>query len=158
MFSKSARSKLAAGVAALAIGLTLGVSLTACASSPGGPGGNGGTGDDGDGGSGSTEPTQITEEQVLGDWISNEVGDPRLSFEAGGKLSGTDGCNGIGGEWKLAGDAVTLELGPSTLKACPGVDTWLRGATSVTIDGDTMTVLGSPAGEPAEEIGELQRT
>lgn len=145
------RSRLAIGAAALALGLT----LAACASSQDAENGDGG----GDGAEPTpTEPTPVVEERLLGDWASDENGDPLLSFEAGGKLSGTDGCNGIGGEWKLAGDTVTLELGPSTLKACPGVDTWLRGATSVTIDGDTMTVFGSPAGESAEEIGELQRT
>lgn len=93
------------------------------------------------------------DEQVLGTWVSDENGNPFLRFKEDGRLSGSDGCNGLGGEYTVEDEVVTIDRGASTLKACPGVDDWLRGVTSVTIDGDTMTVMD----KSDEKIGELQR-
>lgn len=71
-----------------------------------------------------------------------------------GTLSGSDGCNGVGGWYTPDGETATIRRGLSTLKACPGVDTWLSKAASVRADGATLHVY-SGAGE---EIGVLTRT
>ncbi|GAA2177312.1 META domain-containing protein [Leucobacter tardus] len=93
-------------------------------------------------------------EQVLGDWASEEKGQPHLTFAEAGKVSGSDGCNGIGGEYTVNDEDVTVSLGAATLKACPGVDDWLRGVATVTVDGDTMQVMNADG----DEIGQLQRS
>ena len=83
-------------------------------------------------------------------------GDPDVAYlELGpdGALSGSDGCNGVGGSYRPDGDTATIRRGPSTLRACPGVDTWLRGAAKVRVDGDTLHVFNSKD----EEIGTLTR-
>ncbi|HJA39525.1 MAG TPA: META domain-containing protein [Candidatus Brevibacterium intestinigallinarum] len=70
-----------------------------------------------------------------------------------GSLNGSDGCNGVGGAYEPDGQTATLTRGPSTLKACIGVDTWLRGAASVRLDGDRLHVFD----HNGEEIGVLTR-
>lgn len=59
----------------------------------------------------------------------------------GGVLSGSDGCNGVGGFYAPNGQGWDFRRGFSTMRACPGVDTWLQRASRVTVDGDTMTVF-----------------
>ena len=56
-------------------------------------------------------------------------------------LTGSDGCNGLNGSYSREGDTLTVRLGLSTLKACMGVDTWLRRVATATIAGDTLTVF-----------------
>jgi len=48
-----------------------------------------------------------------------------------------------------------FEFGPfaATMMACGDVDTWLSGASSATVDGDTMSVLD----EKGKEIGTLEK-
>lgn len=97
---------------------------------------------------------ESVEEQLIGDWVSDEAGDPHLEFSDDGTVSGSDGCNGIGGEFSVENEVVSVKLGASTLKACQGVDDWLRGVTTVAVDGDTMQVMN----ENGDEIGQLQRS
>lgn len=58
-----------------------------------------------------------------------------------GEVRGSDGCNGILGTYTTEGGHLTFSLGIGTLKACLGVDTWLRAIGSADIAGDTMTVF-----------------
>lgn len=94
------------------------------------------------------------ESNVLGLWSSDEPGEPHLEFGEDGTFSGSDGCNGIGGEYFADQGAVRVQLGASTLKACADIDDWLRGISTVTVDGDTMQVVN----ENGDEIGQLQRS
>lgn len=71
-----------------------------------------------------------------------------------GKVRGTDGCNGLGGRYVVEGDTVTVSLGFSTLKACTGVDTWLRMIATATVSGDALTVFD----RDGAEIGTLTRS
>lgn len=70
-----------------------------------------------------------------------------------GVLSGSDGCNGVGGWYAPDGETATIRRGLSTLKACPGVDTWLSKAASVRADGATLHVFDGAGAE----IGVLTR-
>jgi len=92
-----------------------------------------------------------------GRWQADDPEDAFVVFtevdDGGGRLSGSDGCNGLMGEFFIDGDTARVELGASTLKGCPGVDTWLRGIGVVVVDGDTMTVEDSEG----EELGTLTR-
>jgi len=78
---------------------------------------------------------------------------PQLVLEAGGGLSGTDGCNIFGGEWTGSGSTVEFENVMGTLIACEDVDDWLRDAAGATVAGDTLKVLDASGAA----IGELQR-
>lgn len=128
-----------AAVAAVAL-----VALSACDTGSGQPGG-------GDASTAASVP------DFAGRWVANDPADAFLEFDviddAGGIVSGGDGCNGVGGEFHIDGDTAQLERGAGTLKGCPGVDTWLKDASTVVVDGDTMTVQNADG----EEIGTLTR-
>lgn len=70
-----------------------------------------------------------------------------------GTLAGSDGCNGVGGWYTPDGETATIRRGLNTLKACPGVDTWLSKAASVRADGTALHVYNGAG----EEIGVLTR-
>ncbi|MGO1735409.1 MAG: META domain-containing protein [Leucobacter sp.] len=93
------------------------------------------------------------EEAVLGTWASDEKGNPFLKFRDDGRVTGSDGCNGLQGDYTVEDETVTIKRGASTLMACPGVDDWLGKFSSITVAGDTMTVFN----EDGDEIGQLQR-
>ncbi|SDO98266.1 META domain-containing protein [Microbacterium sp. ru370.1] len=80
------------------------------------------------------------------------TGDEHLVLNDG-EVRGSDGCNGILGSYSVDGDRLSFSLGISTLKACLGVDTWLRRIRSAEISGDTMTVFD----RDGAQIGTLLR-
>jgi heat shock protein HslJ len=92
---------------------------------------------------------------VVGTWSESSDADaPSLTLEEGGKLSGTDGCNQLSGEWKVEDDdIVTFGSVASTQMACEDADTWLAGLSQATISGSTMTIEGADGAE----IGQLER-
>ena len=115
----------------------LGASLTACSSSD-------------DSGSGST----LTSGDVTGEWAQKDS-DPLVDLELvkDGSVTGSDGCNTMNGTWKIDGSSVDFGAFAATMMACDGVDTWLSGAASATVDGDQMTVLD----DKGKSIGTLQK-
>ncbi|GAA2100532.1 META domain-containing protein [Brevibacterium salitolerans] len=104
------------------------------------------------------EPGGEEQPQIAGTWQAADPEDAFLEFaepdeEGAGHVSGSDGCNGVQGEYTLEEDTATIERGFGTLKGCMGVDAWLGDASSVVISGDEMTVLDADG----EEIGTLSR-
>ncbi|MCI2956884.1 META domain-containing protein [Agromyces atrinae] len=89
----------------------------------------------------------------LGTWGEDAKGSPHLEFLEDGTLSGSDGCNGIGGTYTDSDGTITVELGFSTLMACPGVDTWLRDISTASVDGDALAVFDTDG----SRIGTLTR-
>jgi heat shock protein HslJ len=141
------RMKSSKRCAAVRLGVTtvaaaLAASLGAC----------GTTSDGGAGGSAGQAP-ELTKEDLVGRWQADEPGDPHLQFSNNSSVTGTDGCNGIHTTYTVKDDTAELKSFYSTLKACEGVDDWLRGISSVTVDGDTMHVMDTEG----KEIGTLQR-
>lgn len=92
-------------------------------------------------------------DDLIGTWTSDEKGNPTLTFDADGTVTGTDGCNGIVTAITVDGDRILIEETISTLRACIGVDDWLRGLREVAVDGDTLRVMD----EDGTEIGTLAR-
>lgn len=92
-----------------------------------------------------------------GRWVAEDPEDAFLEFkevdENGGTVSGTDGCNGVQGEFHVDGDTASIDRGPGTLKGCPDIDTWLKGVTVVVLDGDTLSIQN----DDGEELGTLTR-
>lgn len=90
---------------------------------------------------------------VEGTWGEDASGKPSLTFAEDGKVSGTDGCNRLMGSWTQEGNKVSLSPMASTMMACDGVDTWLSGIDSATIDEDTLTILDASG----DTLGTLER-
>lgn len=121
---------------ALTTGLLMAFSLTGC---------GGGDGESGSADGGTVDP--------VGTWGSTAAQAPNLTFTEDGNVTGTDGCNRLTGSWTADGDTVEFGEIASTLMACVDVDTWLSGAKTATVDGDTMVVRD----EGGSEIGTLER-
>ena len=78
---------------------------------------------------------------------------PSLDFASDGRVTGTDGCNRLMGQWAQDGTLVTISNLASTRMFCQDVDTWLSAAFTAEIDGDTLAVFN----EDGEPIGTLER-
>lgn len=104
-----------------------------------------GCGSTGDSGGGEVDPA--------GTWGAGGEGQPQLELDADGSFSGTDGCNQIGGSWEAAGAEVRFGETRSTLMFCEGVDDWLGGLATATVDADLMTVFD----DTGTQIGTLTR-
>lgn len=89
----------------------------------------------------------------VGTWGEGGEGKPQLVLEEGGALSGTDGCNRLTGGWEQQGDTISFGEVASTAMACQGVDTWLVGLSTATVDGKTLHVSDASGAE----IGTLTR-
>lgn len=92
-------------------------------------------------------------EKLVGVWGEDAPGQPHLEFTAGGEVHGSDGCNGVTTTYSVNGDRVDLARFASTLKACPGVDDWMRGVRAVEIDGDVLVIKDASG----TELGTLPR-
>jgi hypothetical protein len=57
-----------------------------------------------------------------------------------GRVTGSDGCNGVNGSYTAEGDTVTFELGMTTMKACVGVTITFSTLTSATVADDELTL------------------
>lgn len=90
---------------------------------------------------------------LVGIWGDEAKGKPHLEFTADGAVRGSDGCNRIATTYTVEGDRIELASFASTLKACMGVDDWLRGIRAAELDGDLLIVLDSSGGR----LGELPR-
>jgi heat shock protein HslJ len=71
-----------------------------------------------------------------------------LTFNKDGTVSGTSGCNGLGGDYSVEGDKITFGEFVSTLMACDdpimrqeeAAHKVLTGTASYQIEGDTLTI------------------
>lgn len=102
-------------------------------------------------------PTAAAQLYAVGAWGGQAVsGGPSLALAEDGTLTGTDGCNRLLGSWSEQGegDTIVFEGVASTRMACEGVDTWLSGLATATIEGDIMTVHG----EGEAVLGTLDRS
>ncbi len=129
---------------AVVVGAASAVTLSACAQPGTASGGR------------ASSPAETEGDAVndlLGSWSADETGKPRLAFDANGGGNGSDGCNGIATSYRLQDDRVQLAPFISTLKACAGVNDWLRGVREVAVQGDTLRVFDASG----QEIGQLRR-
>ena len=93
---------------------------------------------------------------IVGSWESQEPGNPSLTFTEDGKVSGTDGCNDINSTYTIDGESIIVQPFASTRMFCEGVNTWLSGLATATIDGKTLLVQdasGTPIGELTRAAG-----
>ena len=72
----------------------------------------------------------------------------QLTFNKDGTVTGTSGCNGLGGNYKVEGDQITFDQIVSTLMACDdprmaqegAVHQVLTDTASFKIEGSTLTL------------------
>ena len=106
----------------------------------------------GDGGGRPDVGPEVTD--VTGAWGDTATPDaPSLEFAGDGRVSGTDGCNRLFGEWSIQGSRVTLQNMASTKMYCHDVDDWLSGGVAADVDGDTLRIYDVSGAE----IGVLRR-
>lgn len=93
------------------------------------------------------EAEPITAAELIGRWEPTTVysTNPFIEFAADGSWSGSDGCNGLGGAWRLGG-VLLATAGPQTLIGCEGEDLTVQGRLRASVDGDLLTVYDA-AGE-----------
>lgn len=97
--------------------------------------------------------TTTRENPLLGRWESPEPGRPWLSFAGDDTVTGSDGCNDIQSTYMAVATGAIVEPFVSTLKACIGVDPWLRGMSTVALRGGRLVVCDAAG----VKLGELQR-
>lgn len=114
--------------------------------------------------SGSTpeqpESTQVPPASLIGAWkltAYGPAGAPTpavegaaagLTFNEDGTVSGTSGCNGLGGDYSVAGNQITFGEFVSTLMACDApimeqedaAHKVMTGTATYEIEGDTLTI------------------
>lgn len=118
-------------VIAIGIGLAA-TALSACASS----------------GAADGPGAPASESDLVGSWVTGETYDsapnePYLTISDDGTWKGSDGCNGVEGEWSLASDGtLTASSGFSTLIACEGapLPQYLTDSTAAFLDGDSLVL------------------
>jgi heat shock protein HslJ len=93
----------------------------------------------------------IDDDALLGTWVLEEAfpsapETPYLAFLDDKNWVGSDGCNTTAGTFDLESTGeIVVTAGPSTLIACDGapLPMLFSTATSVSIDGDSLTVVGA---------------
>lgn len=90
-------------------------------------------------------------------WGSEAPGRAWLGFDAGGRLYGSDGCNRLMGQWRVAGDQVVFGRVASTMMFCEGVDTWLAGAAAARLVRDGSGEWLEVSDAAGRVIGVLER-
>lgn len=97
-------------------------------------------------------PAVPAEEDPEGSWVE---------FATDGKYTGSDGCNGAGGSWRLAdGGAFAATTGPQTLMACPGVpvadELYTAKGIALTEDEDFLVLLDASSQEVGRYVTDIK--
>ncbi len=81
---------------------------------------------------------------TLGRWTSTEFDGAFVSIADDGTFTGDDGCNGLGGSWKMADDGTSLELSEvfQTLMGCEEGTSWAAGPTTFSEQSGKLVVTG----------------
>jgi len=87
-------------------------------------------------------------EELVGRWVTGVAYEspdvPFLLIADDGTWTGSDGCNGVQGEWSIDGEGgLSVDAGPSTMIACDGValPTIFSEASIAAIDGGRLRLF-----------------
>ncbi|SDQ33639.1 META domain-containing protein [Leucobacter chromiiresistens] len=94
--------------------------------------------------------------EVVGTWKAEEAGDvaAELTFESGGALTGSDGCNTLTGRWEADDTRIEFDDVAITQKECIGMEPWLGRLDEATLSADTLTIFD----DSETQIGTLNRS
>ncbi len=81
---------------------------------------------------------------TLGRWTSTEFDGAFVSISDDGTFTGDDGCNALGGNWKMVDDGTALELSGvfQTLIGCEEGTSWPAGPTTFSEKSGELVVTG----------------
>jgi heat shock protein HslJ len=111
----------------------------------------------------SAQNTEEPSASLVGSWKLTAFGPPSapfpavegaeagLTFNEDGTVTGSSGCNGLGGDYTVEGDQITFGEFVSTLMACDDpimsqegiAHEVLRGTATYKIEGDTLTIANN---------------
>lgn len=82
-----------------------------------------------------------------GTWVdANPTGGAKVTFDHG-RISGTDGCNGVGSSYTVNGNVADVDPFLSTMMACTGPwSQWLQGVSTIHHYGAVLVVHGDDGG------------
>ncbi|UVI37535.1 META domain-containing protein [Brevibacterium spongiae] len=90
---------------------------------------------------------------VIGRWTAENNDRAFLEFHEDGTLRGSDGANGLATSWSDESAGVTVKPSMTTLKAAPGMITWVTKARRVEADGDRLALFDAAE----NHLGDLHR-
>ncbi|WP_152347938.1 META domain-containing protein [Brevibacterium sp. CFH 10365] len=92
-------------------------------------------------------------QELIGRWVAETNERAFLEFSEDGSLRGSDGANNLVTSWSTEPEGVMIRSSLMTLKAAPGMLTWVPKARRVEADGDRLHLFD--AGE--NHLGDLHR-
>ena len=69
-----------------------------------------------------------------------------VEFKADGSYEGSDGCNGVGGRWRITSGGTFLSTsGPETAVGCNNsmIDSWVAAARGIAVSNGDLLMLGA---------------
>ncbi|WP_291480322.1 META domain-containing protein [Corynebacterium sp.] len=87
--------------------------------------------------------SSVPDVPFTGTWVdADPAGAAEVTFDQG-RISGTDGCNGVGSSYTVEGNVADVDPFISTLMACTGAwSPWLQGMSTVHHYGAVLVVHG----------------
>lgn len=92
-------------------------------------------------------------QEVIGRWVAEKNDRAFLEFQEDGTLRGSDGANALATSWTLESEGITIKPSLTTLKAAPGMITWVPKARWVSPDGDRLRLFDAAD----NHLGDLHR-
>lgn len=91
--------------------------------------------------------------EVIGRWVSEKNDRAFLEFHDDGSLRGSDGANAIVTSWSNEPEGILVKSSIMTLKASPGMITWIPKARRVEPTEDRLQLFDAAD----KHLGELHR-
>ena len=80
-------------------------------------------------------------QELIGRWIAETNERAFLEFSEDGSLRGSDGANSLVTSWSAEPEGLMIKSSMMTLKAAPGMITWVPKARRVEPDGDRLQLF-----------------
>ena len=82
-------------------------------------------------------------QDLIGRWVAEDNERAFLEFGEDGSLRGSDGANALVTSWSTESEGIIIKSAMMTLKAAPGMLTWVTKAHRVAPDGDRLNLFDS---------------
>ncbi len=92
-------------------------------------------------------------QELIGRWTAETNDRAFLEFAEDGSLRGSDGANNLVTTWSAEPEGLIIKPSLMTLKAAPGMLTWVPKARRVELDGDRLRLFDAAD----NHLGDLHR-
>ncbi|AMT93661.1 hypothetical protein A2T55_07630 [Brevibacterium linens] len=92
-------------------------------------------------------------QELIGRWVAEDNERAFLEFGEDGSLRGSDGANALVTSWSADPEGLNIKSAMMTLKAAPGMVTWVTKARRVDPDGDLLHLFDAAE----NHLGDLHR-